>query len=82
MDLPQTAKILTAKFCDRCALCFVIVEPRKILREIFASGQSAKIFSRENFLPYGILILCMMQINVKFQCQEVIMNRILRKPES
>ena len=26
-DLPQTVKILTAKFCDCRALCFVIVEP-------------------------------------------------------
>ena len=26
-DLPQTTKILTMKFCDRRALCFVIVEP-------------------------------------------------------
>ena len=52
-DLPQTVKILTAKFCDRRALCFVIVEPRKIFHEIFASGQSAKIWSRENFSPYG-----------------------------
>ena len=53
-DLPQTVKILTAKFCDRRALCFVIVEPRKFFGEIFASGQSAKILSRENFSPYGI----------------------------
>ena len=37
-----------------CALCFVIVEPRKIFREIFASGQSAKILARENYSPYGI----------------------------
>ena len=53
-DLPQTAKILTAKFCDSRALCFVIIKPRKFFREIFASGQSAKILSRENFSPYGI----------------------------
>ena len=52
-DLPQTAKILTAKFCDRHALSFVIVEPRKYFREIFASGQSAKILSHENFSPYS-----------------------------
>ena len=53
-DLPQTAKILTAKFCDRRALCFVIVKPRNFFREIYASGQFAKILSRENFSPYGI----------------------------
>ena len=40
-----------------CALCFVIVEARKILLEIFASGQSAKILSRENFSPYGISLV-------------------------
>ena len=44
-DLPQTAKILTAKFCDCRALCFVIVKLRKNFREIFAS---------KNFSPYGI----------------------------
>ena len=34
-------------------LCFVIVEPQNFFREIFASGQSAKILSHENFSPYG-----------------------------
>ena len=36
-------KILTAKFCDSRALCFVIVEPRKIFLEIFASASPRKI---------------------------------------
>ena len=43
--------------CNMCG--FAIVEPRKFLREIFASGQSAKILSRENFAPYGIYILAL-----------------------
>ena len=32
---------------------FAIIKPRIFFREIFASGQSAKILSRENFSPYG-----------------------------
>ena len=41
--------------CNRCD--FAIVEPQTFFPEIFASGQSVKILSRENFSPYGILYI-------------------------
>ena len=44
-DLPQTAKILTVKFCDRHALCFVIVE----LRNFFEKSLPAA--NPQNFCP-------------------------------
>ena len=66
-DLPQTAKILTAKFLR--SSCFVLCDRRtaKIFHEIFASGQSAKILSCENFSPYGMYVCWMLPSNQIFK---------------
>ena len=60
-DLPQTAEILTAKFYPLCkphpfpaiGVALQSSNREKFFAKIFASGQSAKILSRENFSPYG-----------------------------
>ena len=48
-DLSQTAKILTTKFCDRHALCFVIGEPRKFFVKSLPAANPRK------FCPTKIL---------------------------